>query len=907
MSWWGCLRSYGSAKCWGNWLAALPAALLMTLMPFRAAQALSGHIYGFVIFLLPLTLWSLECGWRARPKRAELWGLLAGLALLAASIMESHLIYYSCLLLGLYIPLRMLQDANTLDDQGQWSRIWAVVPLLAGFALGLTVHMSMIRGGGGELMSVQFGQTLAVYVLTTAGVWLLLTQLARALTSLGRSGAASALAKGFAPLVFSPLYAVQFFFDVPHLGAGLLAVLALTGAALALPPLWRARRMPALRAGWWRPLWPLALCLGLAAAYLMRMKSTLMAGSIVDKGRSVMEVLLFSPRPADLFHTQGVHSEKMIYMGVVFMVLALIGVVWLVLRRRSGGQATARAALGAGLGLLALLLALGPTVQELPLYGLLYKYLPFFKYPRVPGRLIMVAAPLLGLAAGWALMRLLGLLRTGPKARIAAGIAVCALLALSVWPAQAPGLCPLTPPGKVEAAIIRDMPTGPGAAKRLLGLPIWPGDSHQSSMYEMLITRTRSVMVNGYAPYVPRVYLEKVFEPLYPLDFGLVTPQARQAMERLDVGGIVFYDDDQIYTRKVSPYPPALARRRLEASGLLSLRAQQGSAFFYGLTDAAEANGTNDLVSPVVALWEANWLRHDTGTLVDDSNASGWGLLFHEGDDPQGPLGPRQAWAKGNVVAARAGRDKPGFLSHGPHKMFPPGDYVARFRLRRGPGPEPGRVEITTNGGKTVLAARDLSALALPPDGRWHDVAVKFSLDGLASIETRTWYNGKADLALDVVLVGIAGAEPWPGVYPAWRLWRQTGGLVADDRAPGGWAVEARAGWTPPLYLMHGPQQTYDPGRYRAEFIIAAGDAPGSGGPACLVAVATDLGRRVLGHRLVDSAELGGGYKRFAVEFELTRRCELGLRVKLHQGAGLRLAGVEVIALERTGSPAELQ
>lgn len=889
-------------KVLGNWLAALPAAILMTLMPFRAAQALSGHIYGFVIFLLPLALWCLECGWRARRGKAELWGLAAGFALLAASVMENHLIYYSCLLLGLYVPLRILQDATSGEEGGQWSRIWAVVPLLAGFSLGLTVHLSMIRGDGTELMSAQFGQTLVIYTLTTAGGWLVLSQLAAALTNLGRAGAAAALAKGFAPLIFSPLYAVQFFFDVPHLGMVLLGLLVVSGGVLAIPPLWRARRWPTLSDGWWRPLWPLAMCLVLAVAFLLRMKSALMAGSIVDKGRSITEVLLFSPRPADLFHTQGVHSEKIIYMGVVFTVLALMGVIWLVMRRRPGGPSSARASIGAGLGLLALLLALGPTVPELPLYGLLYKYLPFFKYPRVPGRLIMVAAPLLGLAAGWALIRLTGLLRVGARARTATGLAVCALLALSVWPSQHPGMCPLTPPGRVEAAIIKDMPTGPGADKRLLGLPIWPGDSHQSSIYEMLISRTRAVMVNGYAPYVPLAYLEKVFEPLYPLDFGLVTPEALAAVKRLNVGGIVFYDDDQVYTRKVSPYPPALARRRLESSGLVRSLAQEGSAFFYGLTDAARARDTNSLISPVVSLWEANWLGRDTGSLVDDKEASGWGLLFREGGKPLGPLGPRLAWAKGNVAAAKAGKDKPGFLSHGPHKMFPPGDYTARFRLRRGTGGSPGRIEIATQGGKAVLASRDLTPQTLPADGRWHDVALPFSLDGLAQIEMRTWFSGEADLALDVVLVGFTGASPWQGVYPAWRLWRQTGGLVADDKAPGGWAVQAASGWTPPLYLMHGPQQTYDPGQYHAEFIVASGDAPGSAGPACLLAVATDLGRRVLGGRQVETGELSSEYKRFIVNFELKRRCELGLRVKLHQGAGLRLAGVEVVRLKKIES-----
>jgi hypothetical protein len=47
-------------------LAALPAALIFALLPFRGAQVISGHLYGFVAFMLPLTLWCLERGLKRR-------------------------------------------------------------------------------------------------------------------------------------------------------------------------------------------------------------------------------------------------------------------------------------------------------------------------------------------------------------------------------------------------------------------------------------------------------------------------------------------------------------------------------------------------------------------------------------------------------------------------------------------------------------------------------------------------------------------------------------------------------------------------------------------------------------------------------------------------------------------------
>ncbi|CAO0819789.1 membrane hypothetical protein [Desulfarculales bacterium] len=101
-------------------LAALFAALVYALLPFRAAQTLSGHLYGFATFLVPLTLWCLE---RGCTRRSWGWGMGAGLCLLAMARIEGHLIYYTALLLGLYLPLRLLW----------WEQDHA---LLAGSALG---------------------------------------------------------------------------------------------------------------------------------------------------------------------------------------------------------------------------------------------------------------------------------------------------------------------------------------------------------------------------------------------------------------------------------------------------------------------------------------------------------------------------------------------------------------------------------------------------------------------------------------------------------------------------------------------------------------------------------------------------------------------------------------------------
>lgn len=890
-------------------LAALPAALVFALLPFRAAQTLSGHLYGFAAFLLPLTLWCLE---RGLARRSWAWGAGAGLCLVAMARMEGHLIYYTALMLGLYVPLRLLlggRDPEPAADPpppepesgpaagaGQ-----ALPPVLAGLCLGLTAHLAQVRlGRAAAFWSAGLAETLGVYLLVNLGAWLLLAGLAASLAGLGRGQARRLAGRGFWPLLLSPLYAVQFFLDVPHLGTLLTGLLALAGLALLLPPLWRARRRPRVAPGWWRPVLPLALGLLAGAGFMIHVKRSIFAASIAGQGRGLDEVRLFSPRLGDLFDPANVHMERLIYFGWALGGLALLGLLMLVLNRPRRADQAGLASLWAGLGLLFTLLCLGPSLPALPLYQALYKFMPYFNFPRVPGRLIIFAVLMWALLAGWALRELSAAWRRGAAwRRPALGVGVGAAVLLSIWPPTPAGVCLLPPAGPVEEAIRREMPQGPRGQARLLGLPIWPGDSHQSSIYELTMARTGAAMVNGYSPVVARAYVEQVFSPLYPLDLGLVDAPALQTLERLQVPLVAFHDDDLVYPRKISPFPPALARNRLLASGAFTLETQAGNVFLLRRqAQAAPDPSPGRVVSPVVSLWEAEDLKRGTGRLADDPQASGWGLLFAEAPALGAPLGPRLPRAGGNLAQARAGRDRPGFLSFGPFKAFPPGDYRVAFRLRRGPGPIPGHVEVASDSGQTILARAELSPERLPADGAWHDVELPLTLEALTILELRCFFAGQSDLDLDLVLVGFAGGQPADGFYRAADLWRQTGDLLADQRVPGGWAVLARAGYHPPLYVMHGPQVSREPGRYRARFSLAAQGAHDPQARLADLVVATDLGRLPLGRRALLGSDLGPEYRDVSVDFSLQRRCELDLRVRLTGGGSFCLAGVSLERLE---------
>ncbi len=892
-----CAFGLARAYCGDGW-AAWPAALALAFSPILFSQVAAGQLMGLVAFLLPLTFLLVERAWTGRRFAP---GLAAGACLLILALMEPHLTYFISLAAGVYLPGRFLlcAEGDHLEEARTAGAPWRALAcvLAGGLALGFFVAMRLSRGPEAKPFIGLLVEALALWPLAALVLWLTLAALASRLRGLSFAAARQAMGWPFLALITLALYAVQFWLDLPHLGT-LLLVIGLGSFVFGMGRAFtRKGDLPTPLA--WRSLAAAGLGLGLglggAAVHLLRIHATSYIDSIVGKGRGLAEILLFSPRPESLFSMRPGSDERFIFLGFTLLAMALVGCLPLLGRApRDAG----RRVLALLMAFLATVLALGPAPTTLPLYRLLYNYVPFFNYPRVPARFIVFAILFLGALTAWGLSDLRRMLTARSWTRVAKLLPLAAILALAFEYYTGPLGLSLFPP---DNRVLTRLAAEPKERGLVLELPLWPGDSHQSSRYEYDVTRTRRPMVNGYSPFVTKQYLTQVFQPLYPMDLGELGPAQGARLVELKVDRVTFHDDAMVYPLKVSPFPPSLALRRLAASGWLEPLERDGNLHLFGVRPQPQSGPPpEEITSPVSAVLYAQNMMMERGQRLFDDQASGHRLLLKENTGPEEGAVYRHG-VQGNVVQALAGRDQPGYLVRGPARALPPGSYVARFRLRAeevGQTGHLGRLEVGPP--DQTLASRDLTPGEFPVAGQWVDTSLAFTIESTTALEFRVYFAGQTSLALNLVVVSFADERTGPGVWEAEDLFRLTGEVVTDPLASGGQAVGVRAGFHPHTYMQHGPYQTMDPGPYLARFFLRSpGEARGEPGHA-LLEVATDMGKRVLGKREVALDQLTQrGYVPMEVAFVVPFRCELDLRVRYLGGRDLLADRVEVIPAPR--------
>ncbi|MFH0789909.1 MAG: hypothetical protein V2B13_20145 [Pseudomonadota bacterium] len=887
------------ARTWtkDQW-ASLIVGLIFAVVPYRVSHIAGGQLTGYVFFLLPLGLFFVE---QTLTTGRLVYGSAAGFCLVLLSLMDPHTSYLSALTVGAYLPSRVLLIRPIfLKEHREIKPLWPGLSgaFIGGLSISAYLWMWWVKKTGIPLRPLYSVQVFILGTMAAFFLWFFLSALLFRLTTLSFSEARHRVGKAF--FLFLPLwlYVLKFRWEIPRLGLILpVCCLSLFLAYLLAQGL-RKRERPLVfnRFRFLTALIGVGLGLGISTAYLMHIKTTVFLPSLAGKGRTLAEVFIFSPKLSNLFFWQDINSERFVLLGWGLIVLAALGLIPLF---RSQTKNPGHLALAGFLAFWALILTLGPTLTYFPLYQFLYTHFPFFNYSRVPGRFVMVGFIFLCLLSGMALASFRETLAKKGWVRLRRWLPLLIIpLVLGEYHTYRPiGLCQLIGGHGSYEPIAKNLQKG----RRVLELPIWPGDSHQSSLYEYTVSRTGKPMINGYAPVVYRDYIEKVFWPLFPLNYGELTPRQLRSLNQLKVDLITFHDDYQVYPNKISPFPPRLALKRLSASPWLVFLSNRGNvSLFKFQTDPRQMGSPSEISSPVNAVFYAHDLKHQIGQRVFDPSASGFYLLLQDEPLWRGKLIP-QTWAKGNLIQALPGRDKPGTLIDGPARFFPSGNYIATFRIKTGAAKarqEIGTLEIIDDQDRRVMARKRLSGLEAGTSGKWVDVPLHFKLSATTKVQFRIFYAGSVSLTLNLIKVGFADQGMGPGVVEAEELFRQTGEVHPDSLASRGEAVFGQGGYHPPVMLIQGPYRTFEPGRYRVLFYMR-GEKNHTGSSDVKVAelgIASDMGKHLFKKRWVSAGDLSlEGYRPLGMDFEVPFRCEVDFRVKFESQSDVWVDRIEVL------------
>jgi hypothetical protein len=409
-----------------------------------------------------------------------------------------------------------------------------------------------------------------------------------------------------------------------------------------------------------------------------------------------------------------------------------------------------------------------------------------------------------------------------------------------------------------------------GEGPRALWIPFWPGDSSYSGLYLYATTLTRTPMLNGYSTWLDRSYLTDVYRPLETVNLGVVGAAEAQVLRRYGVRQMIL--DRDAFPLKVSAFGPALVLAYLQASPYLDpveTPPADGALRVFRVRETPRViPSAPRLTSPLGVFWEAESLGRETGRVADDPDAS-----------------------NGQVSLARAGTDRPGFVTFGPYRLLPPGAYRARFRLK-GVGSTV-ELQVTTRGAREVLG-RSRIHLA---DGAFVEVTVPFALGAPAQLEYRAGWDGQGWVAVDTVTAAFA-AEPDPASIFEVEILGHDLQERSDPNASGGAAGYAIPGRTARNAVWSGPLRRYPPGRYRLWIRLKLDHPVADAFARCGIELASRGGE--LGGRELLGTEVphAGRYVELAVPFTVPRPSVLEFPCTYRGGVGVWFDRLRIEPLE---------
>ena len=336
-------------------------------------------------------------------------------------------------------------------------------------------------------------------------------------------------------------------------------------------------------------LLPFALIAGFPALLVqLSLRGGATDGTTIEKGRGLQEVALFSPHASGIFGWMTTGHDTSIYLGHLLPALLLLGLVSLIWRffrtpsRPSAAAIAAYAMLLSGC-LIMVLLALGVNgPQDGRVLHFTRAHIPHFDMIRQPAKIYSILPALLAVCAGLGMKSVLSIIPQKAARPAYAGLALFILLMTFTFAWQVrPTVCLLDDTQEAYAAVAGDAQTR-GVDPRAIVLPIWPGDSAWTSLYQHYVSLYRIRMINGYLPVISTEYQQLALS--YEMaNVGVFTPENWLDLKSRGIEYILFHED--AFPEQVSNFPAGYTLFSLLRSPNLALLKQDGSVWAFKILE----------------------------------------------------------------------------------------------------------------------------------------------------------------------------------------------------------------------------------------------------------------------------------------------------------------------------------
>ncbi len=614
-----------------------------------------------------------------------------------------------------------------------------------------------------------------------------------------------------------------------------------------------------------RAFLPFILVLGGIVLYVHMSSKTAFTGTRIHGGRSFREILLYSPHWQDLFVRVQRFYERYIYIGAVVLPLSFLSLaVWWKKKRD-----LFLVLMFLFIGVVFTILSLGPTISWFPLYKAFYKFVPYFKMSRSPGKLIFDAFFAISVLVAFGFREVKGFiseLSGSKKLPLLVGIVLFVLVLIDYFPLYPVAITYLPGPNGIHKIIRNTI-----GNDRMLEISFWPGDSSISSVYLYDVTLTHAKMINGYCPVVSNYYFYDVFKPLECLNIGRLKKRQYDLLKKLDVKYLVVHAD--AFPMRVSPYPVSFTVRRFKNSPYLRFVGYDDNMWLFEVL----AKPVNRVRRPVTSIigkcYEAEYSPRRVGEVVEDKMAS-----------------------CDKAVYGSKARTSPGHIVFGPYVSMPVGRYDVSFRLKVGDNTVSDTVaiiDIVTNKGETLLYERRLKGTDFKESRVYQTFSTVLKLLEPRNLEFRVFFTKKADLWVDYrYIIPASVKDPLLGDIEAERLFHRAGVLVYDEHASNGRAIYLIDRWDHDIYPTYGPFRLYPKGEYIAVFRLKVKERVEKKVCAIEVFDGSEKLRKVL--RGIDF-QRADKYEEFSLPFSLERGKILQFRIYFYGNTNLWFDRIRVV------------